>query len=162
MILYDGSAAPGDPTYFNGAAARARGLEAGLSTALGRRATASASYTYLLTEATDDAGMPSPDFASGERLIRRPAHSAELAVRSAVVDRVTLGGSVTYVGSRDDVDFNQSPSARVTLPAYAIVDLAGEVSGTVRVENLFNQRYDQVVGFAGRPRGVFGGARFRF
>jgi vitamin B12 transporter len=173
MILYDGSAAPGEPTYFNGAAAKARGLETGVSTALGRRVTASASYTYLLTEATDDAGAPSPDFAVGERLIRRPAHSAELAVRSAVVDRVTLGGSVTYVGSRDDVDFNQSPSARVTLPGYALVDLAGElelfrgrsggpeVSGTLRVENLFNQPYEQVVGFGGRPRGVFGGARFR-
>jgi vitamin B12 transporter len=135
--------------------------------------TASASYTYLLTEATDDAGMPAPDFASGKRLIRRPAHSAELVVRSAVVDRVTLGGSVTYIGSRDDVDFTQSPSARVTLPPYATVDLSGElellrgrsggpeVSATLRVENLFNQPYDQVVGFAGRPRGVFGGARFR-
>jgi outer membrane cobalamin receptor len=32
----------------------------------------------------------------------------------------------------------------------------------VRVENLFDQHYDQVVGFAGRTRGVFGGARFRF
>jgi vitamin B12 transporter len=174
MILYDGSAAPGDPTYFNGAAAKARGLEAGVSTVLGGKVSASASYTYLHTEATDDAGMPSPDFASGQRLIRRPAHSAELAVRSAVVDRLTLGGSVTYVGSRDDVDFNQSPSARVTLSPYAIVDLSGElellrgrsggreVSGTLRVENLFNQPYDQVVGFAGRSRGVFGGARFRF
>jgi outer membrane receptor protein involved in Fe transport len=62
----------------------------------------------------------------------------------------------------------------VTLPAYGLVDLAGELqlvrggsgapelSGTLRVENLFDQQYDQVVGFAGRPRGVFGGARFRF
>jgi vitamin B12 transporter len=32
----------------------------------------------------------------------------------------------------------------------------------VRVENLFDKQYDQVVGFAGRPRGVYGGARFRF
>jgi outer membrane cobalamin receptor len=36
------------------------------------------------------------------------------------------------------------------------------LSGVLRVENLFDQHYDQVVGFAGRPRGVFGGARVRF
>jgi vitamin B12 transporter len=174
MILYDGSAPPEEPTYINGAAAYARGLETGLTASLPGNIGASASYTYLMAQATDDGGMPSPSFASGERQIRRPTHSGELALRAGVSERITIGGSVTYVGARDDVDFNQFPSQRVTLPAYALVDLAGElrllrggagspeVSGTLRVENLLNQQYDQVVGFAGRPRGVFGGARFRF
>jgi vitamin B12 transporter len=174
MILYDGSGPPEEPTYFNGAAAYARGLEAGLTASLPGNIGASASYTYLLAEATDDGGLPSPSFARGERQIRRPTHSGELALRAGISERVTIGGSVTYVGKRDDVDFNQFPSQRVTLPAYGLVDFAGEVrllrgtsgapqvSGTLRVENLLNQRYDQVVGFEGRPRGVFGGARVRF
>jgi vitamin B12 transporter len=118
--------------------------------------------------------MPSPSFANGQTLIRRPRHSAELALRGRIFDRATLGGSVTYVGRRDDVDFSQFPGRRVELPGHAIIDLAGEVeilrpiagrpglSGVVRVENLFDKQYQQVVGFAGRPRGVFGGARFRF
>jgi len=40
---------------------------------------------------------------------------------------------------------------------------AGEfgISATLRVENLFDEAYDQVVGFAGRPRGVFGGVSFQ-
>jgi outer membrane cobalamin receptor len=91
-----------------------------------------------------------------------------------MLDRLTLGGSMTYVGPRDDADFNQFPAQRVVLPGYAVVDLAAEVevlragpgrspiSGTLRVENLFNQAYDQVVGFAGRRRGVYGGTKFRF
>jgi vitamin B12 transporter len=174
LILYDGGAAPGEPTYLNGAAAEARGIETGLTASLGRGVETSASYTYLMTKATDDGGMPSATFANGDRLIRRPRHSAELALRALVLDRATLGGSITYVGARDDVDFNQFPSARVELPAYAIVDLAGEVeilrasaghpglSGIARVENLFDEQYDQVVGFFGRPRGFFGGASFRF
>jgi vitamin B12 transporter len=174
MVVYDGSAAPGEPTYRNGAGARARGVETGVTAVFGPGVRASASYTYLDTEATDDAGQPSASFAAGERLIRRPKHSAELALRARVFDRALLGGSVTYLGRRDDVDFNQFPSQRIELPAYAIVDLAGEievlrsgpgrpgVSGVLRVENLFNQHYEQVVGFAGRSRGVFGGARFRF
>jgi vitamin B12 transporter len=173
MIIYDASAPPGAPTYLNGAAALARGVEAGLTAELGSGVRTSASYTYLLTEATDDGNMPSATFASGERLIRRPRHSAELTLRAQAFGRASVGGSVNYLGARDDVDFNQLPSRRVELPAYVIVDLAAEVevlraglrrlgvSATVRVENLFNERYDQVVGFSGRPRGVFGGLRFR-
>jgi len=71
------------------------------------------------------------------------------------------------------VDFNQFPSQRVALPAYTLVDLATEIeilrpgsgrpgiSGVLRIENLFDQDYQQVVGFPGRGRGVFGGAKFR-
>ena len=174
MIVYDGSGAPGDPTYFNGAAARSRGIETGFTTSPARDVKLSASYTYLLAEATDDGGLPSATFAAGQRLIRRPRHSAGLAVRGRVLDRVALGGSVMYVGRREDVDFNQFPAQRVELPGYATVDLATEVevlragpgrpgfSAVLRVENLFNQDYDQVVGFAGRRRGVFGGAKLRF
>ena len=174
MIVYDGSGGPLEPTYFNGAAAKSRGIETGLTTTPGRDLRLSASYTYLLAEATDDGGLPTATFAAGQRLIRRPTHSAELAVRGRVLDRVTLGGSVIYLGPRDDVDFNQFPAQRVELPGYATVDLATEVeviragsgrpglSGVLRVENLFNETYDQVVGFAGRRRGIFGGAKFRF
>jgi vitamin B12 transporter len=174
LIVYDGSAPPGEPTYLNGAAAHARGIESGFTTSLGAGVRATASYTYLMTKATDDGGMPSASFAGGEQLIRRPKHSAEVALRARLFDRVGLGGSVTYLGKREDVDFNEFPSRRVELPGYAIVDLAGEVeilrpgagraglAGILRVENLFNQRYDQVVGFPGRSRGFFGGARFHF
>jgi vitamin B12 transporter len=174
MIVYDGSAPPDQPTYRNGAAARARGLETGVTAVLSTDVRASASYTYLDAKATEDAGQASATFAAGDRLIRRPTHSAELALRARVLERALLGGSLTYVGRRSDVDFNQFPSQRIELPPYALVDLAAEiellraaagrpgVSGVVRVENLFNQQYDQVVGFPGRSRGVFGGARFRF
>jgi vitamin B12 transporter len=174
MIVYDGGAPPPQPNYRNGAAAKARGLETGVTAVLGAGVRASASYTYLDAEATDDAGLSSPSFTAGKRLIRRPTHSAELAFRARLFERALLGGSLTYVGQRDDVDFNQFPSVLVELPAYALVDLATEVevlraaagrpgiSGVLRVENLFNQQYDQVVGFGGRSRGIFGGFRFRF
>jgi vitamin B12 transporter len=172
LVVYDGAAPTGAPTYFNGAAAKARGLEVGFAATLTQEVTASVSYTYLESRATDDAGMPSAGFTEGERLIRRPTHSAELSVRGRVLDRVTLGGSMIYLGDRDDVDFSAFPSQRVELPGYVLVDLAGELeilggerrqlAGVLRVENLFDKRYDQVVGFRARRRGVYGGARFRF
>jgi vitamin B12 transporter len=171
LILYDGGAAPGAPTYFNGAAAEARGLETGLTSKLAESVDISASYTLLSTEATDDAGMPSPTFADGERLIRRPKHSFALRLRARPWERLRLGGSLSYVGARDDVDFNLGE--RVELEPYTVVDLSGElellnsapgafgISATLRVENLFDKAYDQVVGFAGRRRGVFGGVSFQ-
>jgi vitamin B12 transporter len=174
MVVYDGSGAPGDPTYRNGAAARSRGLEAGVSVGVGSTTTASASYTYLSTLATDDAGLPSASFAAGSRLIRRPQHAAEVTLRGRVLSRATLGGSVTYTGARDDVDFRAFPASVVRLPAYTMVNVAADLelirsapgrpglSAVLRVENLFNEQYEPVVGFSGRRRGVFGGARFRF
>jgi outer membrane receptor protein involved in Fe transport len=115
--------------------------------------------------------MPSPTFADGERLIRRPKHSFALSLRARPWERLRMGGSLTYVGARDDVDFNLGE--RVELEPYTVVDLSGElellnsapgafgISATLRVENLFDEAYDQVVGFAGRPRGVFGGMSFQ-
>jgi vitamin B12 transporter len=152
----------------------ARGIEAGLKASILVGMRASFSYTYLDTKATEDGGMPSAPFASSEPLIRRPGHSAELSLTALVWNRATLTGSMTYVGSRDDVDFSQFPSQRVELPDHGLVDLAVDVeilrpgggrpgiSGIIRVENLFDEEYEQVVGFPGRPRAVFGGARVRF
>jgi vitamin B12 transporter len=174
MVVYDANGSPGSPTYRNGAAARSRGLETGISVGIGSSASASASYTYLNARATDDAGLPSASFAAGSRLIRRPQHAAEVTVRRRVFSRATVGGSVSYTGPRDDVDFREAPAVVVRLPAYAMVNLAADVellrvapgrpglSAVLRVENLFNERYDPVVGFTGRRRGVFGGAKFQF
>ena len=174
MIVYDGGVAEGSPTYRNGAAALSRGVETGITSSLGAGVSASASYTYLDAKATDDAGLPSASFQAGEQLVRRPSHAAELSVHGRVLDRATLGGSIVYTGARDDVDFNQFPAVVVQLPGYATVNVATEVevirsmagrpglSAVLRAENLFNESYDQVVGFAGPGRGVFGGAKFRF
>jgi vitamin B12 transporter len=174
MVVYDASGAPGEPTYRNGAAATSKGLETGLSLSMGAGASASASYTYLRARATDDAGLPSPSFAAGAPLIRRPHHSAEITMRGRVLDRATVGGSLSYTGARDDVDFRASPALLVELPAYTTVNLSADVeviraapgrpglSGVIRVENLLNEVYEPVVGFEGRRRGVFGGARFQF
>ena len=113
-------------------------------------------------------------FAAGERLIRRPQHSAELSVRGRVLDRVTLGGSLIYVGPGTTSTSTSFRLSGWSFRPTPLVDLATEVeviragsgrpglSGVLRVENLFNEAYDQVVGFAGRRRGVFGGAKFRF
>jgi outer membrane cobalamin receptor len=119
--------------------------------------------------------LPSASFAAGQRLIRRPEHSAEVTLRARLFDRATLGGSLVYLGARDDVDFTQTPAQVTQLSAYTIVDLATELeiirpggqgrpgfAAVLRVENLFNEGYEQALGFDGRRRGVFGGGKVRF
>jgi outer membrane cobalamin receptor len=79
---------------------------------------------------------------------------------------------LTWVGERDDVRFAQfpDPSVRVELPAYTTVDLSGRLtvlrSGaghrpgldlTARVENLFDEQYQQAVNFRSPGRAIFVG-----
>jgi vitamin B12 transporter len=177
LIQY-GFIAPGAPTYYNVAAASARGLDLSVTARPHSRGTVTAAITRLLTEVTDP-GFSSADgdvFVEGEELIRRPGWSGRLGAGWLLGTRARLGGEVTYVGERTDVDFGPFPSERVELPGYALVDLsadievlrqAGErripgVSLTLRVENALDEEYETVVGFAGRGRRFLGGVRARW
>jgi vitamin B12 transporter len=163
---------PGGPNYFNVAAANSRGIEGTLHLRPSGPLSGSISYTRLWTEVTD-AGFDAGDaatFVEGERLLRRPDDAVALRVASAL-GRVRLGTVLSWVGSRDDVRFGQfpEPNQRVELPAYTTLDLSGTFSVlqrrrgnpaldvTARVENVFDEQYEQAVGFPARGRGVFVG-----
>jgi vitamin B12 transporter len=163
---------PGGPNYFNVASADANGLEAVLQagTAAFR---GTLSYTHLWTEVTD-AGFDAGDaaaFVEGERLLRRPDDAVSAHVETTVAERARLGATVTWSGPRDDIRFGQfpEPNQRVELPSYTTVDLSSVVTVlpaaggrfgldlTARVENLFDEQYEQSFGFPARGRGVFVG-----
>lgn len=172
LIQYDGAAGPTDPTYQNVARAISRGVEVITHLKAARGLTLSGSYTYLFTR-VDDAGFstdPNDVFVRGQSLIRRPKHSARFDAR-AQVSRLSLGAGLNYVGRRDDVDFRVFPQVRTTLDSYVTVDADAALdlvrrgpgrpgfAATFRAENLFDQNYETVVGFAGRGRAVFAGGR---
>ncbi len=176
LIQYNSAAPPGTPTYQNVARATSRGVELIGHLRPMRQLTLSASYTYLFTR-VDDAGFSSGAgdvFVEGKPLIRRPKHSVRVDARTHLAGRVTLGAGMNYVGRRDDVDFRPFPSIRTTLSAYvtadadASVDLLRQAPGrpgiaaTLRAENLFDKSYETVVGFEGRGRALFAGARVGF
>ena len=165
---------PDGPNYFNAASANARGLEAEVQVRPAGPVRGSVSYTRLWSEVTD-AGFDAGDAASfveGERLLRRPDDALTMRVESAVAGRLRLGAVLSWVGTRDDIRFGQfpEPNQRVELPAYTTLDLSGTVSVlqqrrggvpaldlTARVENLFDEDYEQAVGFPARGRGLFVG-----
>lgn len=117
-----------------------------------------ANYTYVDTRETD-AGA-----GTALREVRRPEHTANLfaAWRS---DRLTIGGALAYVGERIDRDFDLFPSPRVELDAYVLASarIAYRLTDTIeafgRVENGFDESYQDVVGYATPGRSVHAGVR---
>jgi vitamin B12 transporter len=157
---------PTGPNYFNIAAANASGIEAGVALHRLGPAEAGVFYTYLHTDVTDAGFDSGPDatFVEGQRLIRRPDHTLTLRASVRPISRVQLGTVVNVVGSRDDLQFSNTATTRVTLPRYATVDLSGRVlvlqerrgmlglAAQARVENLFDEQYEQVAGYLSRGR----------
>ena len=162
---------PAGPNYFNVAEADANGVETRLTAHPVGPVTASLSYTYLRTRVTRSGfdSSTGAQFAAGQPLIRRPAHTARLDLEWAPTVRRSGVVSVTYVGHREDQDFNSFPAPRVTLRAYTRLDVAlrGElwrngpmpgVSLTARVQNALNARYEEVVHFPAPRRTLLVGA----
>ncbi|MYH48256.1 MAG: TonB-dependent receptor, partial [Gammaproteobacteria bacterium] len=161
--------AAGGPNYHNVARARSRGLEAEASVAASR-VRLSSFYTYLNTE-VEDSGFdegPSATFVEGEPLLRRPGHIIGASAFAQVASGIGLDASVRRTGERSDRDFSAWPANPVTLSAYTLVDLAasfelGSGAGrpgmrlTVRMENLLDQAYHEVWGFAAPGRAVYVG-----
>jgi vitamin B12 transporter len=165
---------PGDPNYFNVAAADASGLEAEARARV-YRLELDGSYTRLNTKVTD-AGFddgPGAAFVAGERMLRRPTGAVSLGARY-VAERATLGVNLRHVGARDDRDFSTYPATPVTLASYTKVDFATawtigrgdsmmpDVTLTCRVANLFDREYQEVFGFPVRGRTVMVGGRVGF
>lgn len=162
-----------EPNYENVVEANARGAELELRAAPAAALTASLAYTYLDTEAVDAGYATGPDaeYVEGRPLLRRPTHSARLDLRYAPADRGAIDLSIRYVGERDDLDFAVFPTRRITLPAYTVADLGAEialiradarrpdVAALLRVENVFDREYEEIVHFPARRRTIVAGLR---
>ncbi|HEU4631063.1 MAG TPA: TonB-dependent receptor [Gemmatimonadaceae bacterium] len=161
------------PSYVNVAEARSDGVEAELRARPLSTLDVAATMSWLRTRVRDAGFSTAPGdlFVRGARLVRRPSRSAGATVRWTPVARATLGAAMTYVGERDDVDFREFPSTRVTLPGYALWDFSADVAlltaaphrprvaATLRVQNAFDRRYDAIVGFPGMGRVTLVGLR---
>lgn len=168
LIQYTGTPPqPEAPNYFNVAEARTSGVELsvmGESGPLGW----DFDWTLLDTEVLDsgyDEG-PAATFVEGEPLLRRPRHQLRVAADWNATDAVAVDAAVRRVGERSDRDFATYPATPVTLDAYTVVELGAEVRLheravlTVRGENLFDEAYEEVFGYAAPGRAVYLGGRF--
>ncbi len=100
--------------------------------------------------------------SDGSRLLRRPDHKAFLEILLPFPGRrLSTTMSAIYVGKRDDLD----PATFNTVKAddYLTVDLAGSFQLTEslqifgRIHNIFDQAYEDVLGFSTAGLSAYGG-----
>lgn len=172
MIQYRGTPpTPGESNYYNIARADAAGVEIETRVEPIAGLTLSAGYTYLDTRVRRPGTDPDPGFIEGERLLRRPTHAGSLGLAYHRAGLGTFDLAITHTGERDDLDFNSWPAERVTLDAFTRVDIGTEISllraagrrpeltGTLRIENLFYAKYQEIAGFPARGRALTVGLR---
>lgn len=105
---------------------------------------------------------------NGIKEIRRPEFLASATATWRASDRLTLTGSIDHNGSQTDSDFATFLATNVTLSAYTLVGLniAYKVNDivtlTLRGDNLLDENYQEVVGYASQGRGIYGGLRANF
>jgi len=134
--------------------ARSDGLELGMDEQVTSAFYTHLAYTFLHR---DD------DEATGERLPRRPKHSGALTLgwREGGLD---ANVSIVRSGARVDI-LPVAPFSHVTNGAYTTVDAnvqlrAGRLTPFVKMENLRNERYEEVLGYPSPGRRAVVGLRF--
>ena len=137
---------------------RRRGVELSLRGRLHERLDLVASYSYVDSEDPD-----------GELELRRPRHSASLNLDYRFFsDRAQLNLGVSYTGEQDDFFFGTFPATRVTLDGYTLVNLSGsyqlsdDIKLYARIENLLDEDYQDVFGYATQGIGGFAGIQASF
>ena len=156
-------------------AAKSSGVEAVLVVRPFPGWSATANYTYLRTEVTNDGGITGQvNFLNGQPLLRRPKHSGSVSIGYAG-DRVRAAGTLYVKGESEDVDFSGGfPGVRKTLPGYDKLDLScaivlfkdviglKEITWKTRLQNVINEKYEEVFGFSSARISALTGFEVRY
>jgi vitamin B12 transporter len=152
MIEYDFATSK----YGNVAEAETKGVESFVTARAMDDLTVRASYTY----------MDTLDKATGAELRQRPRNKGSVEVSYAFTSKFRGTAGVTWVGEREDL--NYATYQAETLAAYTLVNLyaAYDVRKNVtlfgRIENLFDEVYEQVIGYGTPGRAGYGGVKVTF
>lgn len=108
--------------------------------------------------------LNSKDDSTGLSLLRRPHNRGELDVQYAITSRFDVGGTYTYVGERLDV----SNSGNVSMPSYSTFGLRvayalrRNVQLMTRIDNIFNENYQEVYGYGMPGINWFSSVKYHF
>lgn len=157
LILGVASLTACSPPFFfcaqNIGQAKSQGWEAGFTVAILKTLDVKGQYTYTLTR----------DLSTAARLPRWPVHQASVGVSYQPIDPVRLNLDYRYVGTR----FNDAANTQKQ-GSFGVVNLSGtydvvkRVQVFGRVENLFNQQYEEVLFFGTPIRSVYGGVKLTY
>ena len=154
----------GSSRYQNIGLEFARGLELRMRARV-QRVTAQANYTYLDGHIQKSMQTSFP-FSSGDPLLRRPRHSGDVAV-TWTEPRWSAYWSTRFVGRRADSDFFAFQVPLTRNPGYTASDAAftydfvHQLSAFVRLENIFDRDYQEVLGYQALGRSIVVGTKIR-
>jgi vitamin B12 transporter len=127
-----------------------------------------ADYTYTIAIADSTPGCTSPPCA-GQELLRRPKNKASLTANWQVMDKLSFSSTLLYVGSWYDIARQTTApdgiEPYVKAPGFTTMNLAAnyalrdDVTVFARIDNLFNQQYEDPLGFQKQGFGAFAGIR---
>jgi vitamin B12 transporter len=161
--FYDLIAFVGD-TWENIEASWARGIQTSAQARVTSNIRITGSYMRLYTDITASTTPESSDTGIGEPLVRRPRNSGSLAI-AVTPKRWSLVAGGSFVGERQDADFTfgvtRNPGYQ-NIYASASYDLAKHFTPILRIDNLLNERYEEVLGYQALSRGIIGGVRIHW
>ena len=119
-------------------------------------------YTYTLTRAFDS---PTLQLGGDKRLPRWPVDQATVGLTYQPIDAVRLNIDYRFVGARNN---NLANTPSQVLGSFNVVNLSATYDVTknwqayVRVDNLFNEKYEEILFFGTPIRSIFGGVRMNY
>jgi vitamin B12 transporter len=144
-------------SYANIGKAETKGVESFAALQISEQLRVRADYTFTLAK----------DEVARQELLRRPRHKASGTVTWTPMDKLSLSATLIYVGPW--VDGNRDFSVpRLKAKGATLVNLAAEYKATDkvtvfgRVDNLFDKRWENPVGFLVPGFGAFGGVKVAF
>ena len=122
----------------------------------------SSSYTYVDSTEENSAGKETSE-------IRRPKVLFNFnADYSFLEKQANLNLNLHYTGEQYDTDFSTTPNRRVTLDAYSIIDVgftyafSKNFKFVSRIENFFNEDFQDVYGYETLGRSIYAGVEASF
>jgi len=141
-------------TLDNIAKARTEGVEAFIGATILPTLKVRADYTY--TNAID--------MTTEQQLLRRPRNKASVTADWNATEALLLSATVLYVGNWTDISRN-GMIPRLDAPGYTLVNVAAnykftdQVTAFAKIDNLFNEHYQDPTGFLRPGFGIYGGVR---
>lgn len=146
----------------NVAEAKTQGWEFGFKAKILQGLVLRGQYTYTLTRAFDS---PTLQLGGDKRLPRWPVDQATIGFSYQPIESVWLNIDYRFVGARNN-DLNNTPSQK--LGVFNVVNLSASYDvtknwqGYVRVDNLFNEKYEEITYFGTPIRSIYGGVKANF
>jgi vitamin B12 transporter len=133
--------------------AMAKGAELELDLSPVKAVTLKTNYTYTTTLNEENS----------QELPRRPRQKANVGLSVLPVPSVKLLLDFRYVGKRFDDTANTQPIGAYTIVnASGSFDLTSKVQLFARAENLFNRKYEEILGYGTAGRSAYGGVKATF